>query len=52
MAQLYKTMQQFRMDTRRRKDVETVTLKLKDQLEQLIITAEQNIERKSDLYTN
>lgn len=45
-------MQQFRMDTRRRKDFETVTLKLKDQLEQLIITAEQNIERKSDLYIN
>jgi|LakMenEpi03Aug12_release.lakeMendotaPanAssembly.Ray.scaffolds.fasta_scaffold2068122_1 hypothetical protein len=44
-------MQVFRMDTRRRKDFETVTLKLKDQLEQLLITAEQNIERKTDLYT-
>jgi hypothetical protein len=32
LAQLYQTMQQFRMDTRRRKDFETVTLKLKDQL--------------------
>ena len=44
-------MQHFKMDTRKRKDFETVTLKLKDQLDQLIISAEQNIERKSDLYT-
>jgi len=44
-------MHQFKMDTRRRKDFETVTLKLKDHLDQLIISAEQNIERKSDLYT-
>lgn len=44
-------MQVFRMDTRRRKEFETITLKLKDQLEQLLITAEQNIERKTDLYT-
>lgn len=44
-------MQQFKMDTRKRKDFETVTLKLKDQLDQLLIAAEQNIERKSDLYS-
>ena len=44
-------MQQFRMDTRKRKDFESVTLKLKDQLDQLLISAEQNIERKADLYT-
>ena len=28
-----------------------MTLKLKDQLDQLILTAEQNIERKSDVYS-
>lgn len=39
LAQLYQTMQMNKMDTRRRKDFETVTLKLKDQLDQLIITA-------------
>ena len=44
-------MQQFKMDTKKRKDFESVTLKLKDQLDQLLIAAEQNIERKSDLYT-
>lgn len=44
-------MQQFKMDTRRRKDFETVTLKLKDQLDQLLAAAEQNIERKTDLYS-
>lgn len=48
---MYQTMQQFKMDTRKRKDFETVTLKLKDQLDQLIIAAEQNIERKAELYT-
>jgi hypothetical protein len=48
---MYQTMQQFKMDTRKRKDFETVTLKLKDQLDQLLIAAEQNIERKADLYT-
>ena len=51
LSQMYQTMQQFKMDTRRRKDFESVTLKLKDQLDQLIIGAEQNIERKADLYT-
>lgn len=51
LAQLYQTMQVFKMDTRKRKDFETVTLKLKDQLDQLIVGAEQNIERKSDLYS-
>lgn len=51
LAQVYQTMQQFRIDTRRRKDFETVTLKLKDQLDQLLLAAEQNIERKADLYT-
>jgi hypothetical protein len=44
-------MQQFRIDTRKRKDFETVTLKLKDQLDQLLLNAEQTIERKADLYT-
>ena len=39
------------MDTRKRKDFESVTLKLKDQLDQLLISAEQNIERKMDPYT-
>ena len=40
LAQVYQTMQQFRIDTRRRKDFETVTLKLKDQLDQLLLAAE------------
>jgi hypothetical protein len=51
LGQVYQTMQQFRIDTKKRKDFETVTLKLKDQLDQLLLNAEQNIERKADLYT-
>lgn len=51
LGQVYQTMQQFRIDTKKRKDFETVTLKLKDQLDQLLLNAEQSIERKADLYT-
>mgnify|MGYP006897227838 CR=1 FL=1 len=51
LSQMYQTMQMFKMDTKKRKDFESVTLKLKDQLDQLLIAAEQNIERKADLYT-
>ena len=39
LSSMYQTMQQFKMDTRKRKDFESITLKLKDQLDQLLIAA-------------
>ena len=44
-------MESYKFDVKKRKDFESVTLKLKDQLEQQISSFEQSFERNSQIYS-
>ena len=43
-------METYKFDVKKRKDFESITLKLKDQLEQQISNFEQSFERNSQIY--
>lgn len=50
LSEIYHTMDEYGLNIKKKKDFETVTLKLKDQLEQQINTFEQTCERQSEVY--